>query len=112
MASACDALAGTLCDGYYQPNVSKVALFEIPAPRMKPTLLAALIATSISVMAVTETNAATTIGQPSPSFVLNDACGKLGYSSSSSNPPPFSSYNQQIFLASGPDNRSPINPQR
>ena len=44
---------------------------------MKHTLLLSLIATSISVIAVTETNAAASVGQPAPLFTLNDTNGNV-----------------------------------
>ena len=44
---------------------------------MKHTLLLSLIAASISFMAVTETNAAASVGQPAPPFTLNDTNGKV-----------------------------------
>ena len=44
---------------------------------MKHTLLLLFVATSISVMAVTETNAAASVGLPAPLFTLNDTNGKI-----------------------------------
>ena len=44
---------------------------------MKHILLLSLIATSISLMAATETNAAASVGQPAPPFTLNDTNGKV-----------------------------------
>ena len=53
-------------------NLSKTKELSV-----KHTLLLSLIATSISVIAVTETNAAASVGQPAPLFTLNDTNGNV-----------------------------------
>lgn len=43
---------------------------------MKPAMIASLIAASLSVVLVTEANAAAAVGQAAPTFTLNDTNGK------------------------------------